>query len=53
MLGNAELAQGHAQLHRRAHAAKGAGRIANDGRGAKEILLEEMIEQIFRAGGMP
>src|SRR5712675_1349374 len=42
---HAELSQGHAQLHRRAYAAKSASRIGNNGRGPEEIFLEEMIKQ--------
>jgi hypothetical protein len=45
---HAELTQGHPQLHCGAHAAESARRITNDGRRSKEILLEEMIQQVLQ-----
>ena len=44
---HAELRQGHAQLHRRAHAAETAGRVTDDARRPPEILLEKMVEQVL------
>src|SRR5207237_3802569 len=45
---HAHFGQAHAQLHRRADAAEGAGRVADDAGRPPEILLEEMIEQVLQ-----
>src|SRR5713226_4619388 len=45
--GHTKLGQRHAQLHGGAHAAERARRIGDDGRGAEEILFEEMVEHVL------
>src|SRR5713226_6912326 len=45
--GHTELGQRHAQLHGGTHAAERARRVGDDGRGAEEILLEEMVEHVL------